>query len=208
MYLKSSFRYSTWYHLTSWPAPIHYWYLLHLDSRETYHKTRIIKNQKIRPCLVLLCPRIELRAMQKIAEGEELTVSYVDFLNLSADRQKKLKEHFYFECTCEHCSKHVKDDLMMAAADSKVSDGGGSTAQQSEGLSWVDIWWEPYKHIIFFISSFNYDNTVQSYRCVSLSAICWHGERSDCLQWRVSGEDWNLPGRAGLQQGTQHHLSL
>lgn len=65
--------------------------------------------------------RIELRAMQKIAEGEELTVSYVDFLNLSANRQKKLKEHFYFECTCEHCSKHINDDLMMATADSKPS---------------------------------------------------------------------------------------
>lgn len=63
--------------------------------------------------------RIELRAMRKISEGEELTVSYVDFLNLSADRQKKLKEHFYFECTCEYCTQHVKDDLMMAAAESK-----------------------------------------------------------------------------------------
>ncbi|XP_022073815.1 histone-lysine N-methyltransferase SMYD1a [Acanthochromis polyacanthus] len=63
--------------------------------------------------------RIELRALRKIAEGEELTVSYVDYLNLSADRQKKLKEHFHFECTCEHCSKHINDDLMAAASDSE-----------------------------------------------------------------------------------------
>ncbi|XP_040915627.1 histone-lysine N-methyltransferase SMYD1a [Toxotes jaculatrix] len=60
--------------------------------------------------------RIELRALEKIPEGAELTVSYVDFLNLSADRQKKLKEQYHFECTCEHCSQHIKDDLMMAAA--------------------------------------------------------------------------------------------
>uniref|UniRef100_A0A673BAI4 [histone H3]-lysine(4) N-trimethyltransferase n=1 Tax=Sphaeramia orbicularis TaxID=375764 RepID=A0A673BAI4_9TELE len=66
-------------------------------------------------------PRIELRALEKIGEGQELTVSYVDFLNLSADRQKKLKEHFYFDCSCQHCSQHIKDDLMMAAADSKPS---------------------------------------------------------------------------------------
>ncbi|KAM9338538.1 histone-lysine N-methyltransferase SMYD1a [Symphorus nematophorus] len=65
--------------------------------------------------------RIELRAMGKISEGQELTVSYVDFLNLSADRQQKLKDHFHFECTCEHCSQHIKDDLMKAAADSKPS---------------------------------------------------------------------------------------
>ncbi|XP_071322418.1 histone-lysine N-methyltransferase SMYD1a [Trachinotus anak] len=65
--------------------------------------------------------RIELRALEKIPEGEELTVSYVDFLNLSADRQKKLKEHFHFDCTCNHCSQHIKDDLMMAAAEIKPS---------------------------------------------------------------------------------------
>ncbi|XP_038589634.1 histone-lysine N-methyltransferase Smyd1-like [Micropterus salmoides] len=63
--------------------------------------------------------RIELRALGKIPEGEELSVSYVDFLNLSADRQKKLKERFHFECTCDHCSQHIKDDLMMAAAESE-----------------------------------------------------------------------------------------
>lgn len=63
------------------------------------------------------CPRrIELRALRKICEGEELTVSYVDFLDTSAERQRKLKEHFYFECTCEHCRQHIKDDLMTAAA--------------------------------------------------------------------------------------------
>ncbi|KAK7895806.1 hypothetical protein WMY93_021131 [Mugilogobius chulae] len=56
--------------------------------------------------------RIELRALGKISEGQELTISYVDFLNLSADRQKKLKELHFFDCTCEHCTQHIKDDLM------------------------------------------------------------------------------------------------
>ncbi|XP_072310202.1 histone-lysine N-methyltransferase SMYD1a [Eucyclogobius newberryi] len=65
--------------------------------------------------------RIELRALGKISAGQELTVSYVDFLNLSADRQKKLKDMHFFDCTCEHCTQHIKDDLMMAAAESKPS---------------------------------------------------------------------------------------
>ncbi|XP_061836643.1 histone-lysine N-methyltransferase Smyd1-like [Nerophis lumbriciformis] len=65
--------------------------------------------------------RIELRALEKIPEGKELTVSYVDFLNLSAERKKKLKECFHFECTCQHCSQQLKDDLMMASADNKPS---------------------------------------------------------------------------------------
>ncbi|XP_034997391.1 histone-lysine N-methyltransferase SMYD1a [Hippoglossus stenolepis] len=66
--------------------------------------------------------RIELRALEKIPEGVELSVSYVDFLNLSADRQKKLKEHFHFECTCDHCSHHTKDDLMMATVEGSKAD--------------------------------------------------------------------------------------
>lgn len=70
---------------------------------------------------VLLFSRIELRALEKIPEGQELTISYVDFLNLSADRSKKLSEQFHFECSCEHCSRHIKDDLMTAAAESEGS---------------------------------------------------------------------------------------
>uniref|UniRef100_A0A672GNJ3 [histone H3]-lysine(4) N-trimethyltransferase n=1 Tax=Salarias fasciatus TaxID=181472 RepID=A0A672GNJ3_SALFA len=69
----------------------------------------------------LLCLRIELRALRRISEFEELTVSYVDYLNVSADRQRKLKEHFHFDCTCEHCRQRANDDLMTAGADSKPS---------------------------------------------------------------------------------------
>ncbi|NXC46598.1 SMYD1 methyltransferase, partial [Penelope pileata] len=59
--------------------------------------------------------RIELRALSKISPGDELTVSYVDFLNVSEERRKQLKKQYYFDCTCEHCKKKIKDDLMLAA---------------------------------------------------------------------------------------------
>ncbi|XP_032424988.1 histone-lysine N-methyltransferase Smyd1-like [Xiphophorus hellerii] len=65
--------------------------------------------------------RMELRALGRICQGEELTISYVDVLNLSADRQKQLKERFHFDCSCDHCSRHVGDDLMAAAAEAKPS---------------------------------------------------------------------------------------
>ncbi|NWS90431.1 SMYD1 methyltransferase, partial [Toxostoma redivivum] len=67
--------------------------------------------------------RIELRALSKISAGDELTVSYVDFLNLSEERRKQLKRQYYFDCTCEHCKKQLKDDLMLAvkAGESKPS---------------------------------------------------------------------------------------
>ncbi|XP_001510487.1 histone-lysine N-methyltransferase SMYD1 isoform X1 [Ornithorhynchus anatinus] len=61
--------------------------------------------------------RIELRALGKISEGEELTVSYIDFLNVSADRKKLLKKQYYFDCTCEHCEKGIKDDLFLGVKD-------------------------------------------------------------------------------------------
>lgn len=57
--------------------------------------------------------RIELRSLSKISEGEELTVSYVDFLNLSEERQRLLKTQYFFDCTCEHCKNRTKDDLKM-----------------------------------------------------------------------------------------------
>ncbi|XP_067837799.1 histone-lysine N-methyltransferase Smyd1-like isoform X2 [Heptranchias perlo] len=72
-------------------------------------------------CTVILNNgKIELRAIQLIKAGEELTVSYVDFLNLSVDRRKLLKQQYYFDCTCEHCTKGIKDDLMQAV---KEEDG-------------------------------------------------------------------------------------
>ncbi|KAL6113998.1 smyd1 [Pungitius sinensis] len=57
--------------------------------------------------------RIELRSLGKIEEGEELTVAYVDFLNLSEERQRQLKTQYFFDCTCEHCKSHIKDDLKL-----------------------------------------------------------------------------------------------
>lgn len=46
----------------------------------------------------------------------------MDFLNLSEERRKQLKKQYYFDCTCEHCKKQLKDDLMLAvrAGESKV----------------------------------------------------------------------------------------
>ncbi|XP_034048683.1 histone-lysine N-methyltransferase SMYD1a [Thalassophryne amazonica] len=82
--------------------------------------------------------RIELRALRKVAEGEELTVSYVDFLDLSADRRQKLKDRFHFECTCQHCSQHIKDDLMMATVQSDGNKVKEVTAFSKECLEKIE----------------------------------------------------------------------
>lgn len=79
----------------------------------------------------LLCFRIELRALGKIAEGEELTVSYIDFLNVSEERKKQLKKQYYFDCTCEHCQKGLKDDLFLGVKDDP---------KVHVALVWVCLW--------------------------------------------------------------------
>ncbi|XP_030048430.1 histone-lysine N-methyltransferase SMYD1 isoform X2 [Microcaecilia unicolor] len=68
--------------------------------------------------------KIELRSLGKICKGEELSVSYVDFLNLREERRQQLKGQYYFDCTCEHCTKGLKEDLMLAVNDeNKPSQG-------------------------------------------------------------------------------------
>ncbi|XP_067898585.1 histone-lysine N-methyltransferase Smyd1-like isoform X2 [Heterodontus francisci] len=82
-------------------------------------------------CTVILNNgKIELRAIQKIKAGEELTVSYVDFLNLSADRRNQLKKHYYFDCTCEYCTKGIKDDLMQALKEEDVKKPSEETVKE------------------------------------------------------------------------------
>lgn len=62
---------------------------------------------------IFLLLRIELRSLGKIAEGEELTVAYVDYMNLSEERQRLLKTQYFFDCTCEHCKNKIKDDIKL-----------------------------------------------------------------------------------------------
>uniref|UniRef100_A0A8C5H7U8 [histone H3]-lysine(4) N-trimethyltransferase n=1 Tax=Gouania willdenowi TaxID=441366 RepID=A0A8C5H7U8_GOUWI len=84
-------------------------------------------------CTVILNHgKIELRALGKIEEGEELTVSYVDYLNLSEERQRHLKTQYFFECTCEHCKNKTKDDLKMAG---REKDGVKPTEEQVKEAS-------------------------------------------------------------------------
>ncbi|KAA0716222.1 Histone-lysine N-methyltransferase [Triplophysa tibetana] len=66
--------------------------------------------------------RIELRALEKISEGEELSVSYVDFLHVSKERQRLLKQQYHFDCKCEHCTHADKDQLMTAVKDKSPAD--------------------------------------------------------------------------------------
>ncbi|XP_061116832.1 histone-lysine N-methyltransferase SMYD1b [Conger conger] len=71
-------------------------------------------------CTVILNHgKIELRALGRIGEGEEVMVAYVDFLSVSRERQQLLQQQYFFTCTCQHCTERIKDDLMMASLDTE-----------------------------------------------------------------------------------------
>ncbi|XP_029449811.1 histone-lysine N-methyltransferase SMYD3 [Rhinatrema bivittatum] len=55
-----------------------------------------------------------LRTIREIQLGEELTISYIDVMMPTADRQIQLKRQYCFECTCNRCQIQDKDADMLA----------------------------------------------------------------------------------------------
>ncbi|KAK7913349.1 hypothetical protein WMY93_013560 [Mugilogobius chulae] len=58
--------------------------------------------------------KLQLRAVKEIKLGDELTVSYIDSLELTEDRQKQLEEQYHFTCTCQRCNSRDKDVLTVS----------------------------------------------------------------------------------------------
>jgi len=54
---------------------------------------------------------LEVRAVRDIQPGEELTVCYIDPVNMVEDRAKLLMARYNFKCTCEVCSL-PKEELL------------------------------------------------------------------------------------------------
>ncbi|OZJ04413.1 hypothetical protein BZG36_02911 [Bifiguratus adelaidae] len=49
-------------------------------------------------------PLMLIKAIEDISTGQELVISYIDGINGVAERQRHLKEHYYFTCQCKRCS--------------------------------------------------------------------------------------------------------
>jgi SET and MYND domain-containing protein len=50
-------------------------------------------------------PRLCVRALRDIKEGEELCYSYVDLYQSRRARQQMLWNAYFFQCTCKRCSQ-------------------------------------------------------------------------------------------------------
>ncbi|XP_072320858.1 histone-lysine N-methyltransferase SMYD3 [Eucyclogobius newberryi] len=58
--------------------------------------------------------KLNLRAVKDIKPGDELTVSYIDSLELTEVRRKQLEEQYHFTCSCQRCNSRDKDVLMVS----------------------------------------------------------------------------------------------
>ncbi|KAG7236049.1 hypothetical protein INR49_001451 [Caranx melampygus] len=58
--------------------------------------------------------KLQLRAVRDINPEEELTISYIETLSLSEDRQRQLEDQYHFTCHCQRCDSQDKDGLMLS----------------------------------------------------------------------------------------------
>ncbi len=50
-------------------------------------------------------PGLQVVPLRPISEGEEILISYVDATLPTKERQKQLRERYFFECNCRRCSQ-------------------------------------------------------------------------------------------------------
>ncbi|KAE8276921.1 Histone-lysine N-methyltransferase SMYD3 [Larimichthys crocea] len=62
--------------------------------------------------------KLHLRAVRDIKPEEELTISYIETLSLTEDRQRQLEDQYHFICHCQHCDSQDKDGLMLSGGES------------------------------------------------------------------------------------------
>lgn len=58
--------------------------------------------------------KLHLRAVKDIKVGDELTISYIDSVAHTDDRQKQLEEQYHFTCHCQRCDSGDMDEFMAS----------------------------------------------------------------------------------------------
>ncbi|XP_061566922.1 histone-lysine N-methyltransferase SMYD3 [Cololabis saira] len=73
-------------------------------------------NHDCRPNCVMMFEgtKLQLRAVRDINPEEELTISYVESLSLTGERQGQLEDQYHFTCRCQRCDSQEKDGLMLS----------------------------------------------------------------------------------------------
>ncbi|XP_077480049.1 histone-lysine N-methyltransferase SMYD3 [Stigmatopora argus] len=58
--------------------------------------------------------KLHLRAVRDIKPAEELTISYIETLSMTEERQKQLEEQYSFTCRCHKCDSRDTDKFMLS----------------------------------------------------------------------------------------------
>lgn len=64
---------------------------------------------------------LEIMPLRNIVEGEELTISYIDFQRHVSERQSELQKNYFFTCTCAKCVLDVSADTHLRETDPKFA---------------------------------------------------------------------------------------
>ncbi|XP_030853047.1 N-lysine methyltransferase SMYD2-like [Strongylocentrotus purpuratus] len=54
--------------------------------------------------------KLQLRTVKDVTEGEECTISYVDLMDPTKERQAELEKRYHFTCKCVKCIKEINPD--------------------------------------------------------------------------------------------------
>ncbi|KAK3563582.1 hypothetical protein QTP86_030933 [Hemibagrus guttatus] len=78
-------------------------------------------NHNCRPNCVMMFSRkkLELRAVRRIQQYEELCISYTDILAPRVERRTQLMDQFHFLCQCQRCSNDQSDCTMLGGEESR-----------------------------------------------------------------------------------------
>ncbi|KAK5106165.1 hypothetical protein LTS08_000282 [Lithohypha guttulata] len=64
---------------------------------------------------------LEIMPLRNIVEGEELTISYIDFQRHVSERQSELQKNYFFTCTCAKCVSDISVDTQLRESDPKFA---------------------------------------------------------------------------------------
>ncbi|KAM4603043.1 histone-lysine N-methyltransferase SMYD3 [Polymixia lowei] len=76
-------------------------------------------NHDCRPNCVMVFEgtKLHLRAIKDIGPKEELTISYVETVAVTRDRQRELKDQYHFTCRCQRCDSEDMDSVMLSGGE-------------------------------------------------------------------------------------------